>query len=35
MRIAIEGCTHGELDQIYATIKEIEDREGYKVQFVP
>jgi len=32
MRIAIEGCTHGELDKIYTTIQEIEKREGYKVQ---
>ena len=31
MRIAVEGCTHGELDQIYATIKDIEDQQGYKV----
>jgi hypothetical protein len=31
MRIAIEGCTHGELDKIYSTIQEIEKREGYQV----
>ncbi len=31
MRIAIEGCTHGELEKIYSTIQEIEQREGYKV----
>jgi len=34
MRIAIEGCTHGELDQIYATIKDIEDQQGYKVDLL-
>jgi hypothetical protein len=34
MRIAIEGCTHGELDKIYTTIQDIEKREGYKVQKV-
>jgi lariat debranching enzyme len=31
MRIAIEGCTHGELEKIYSTIQDIEKREGYKV----
>jgi hypothetical protein len=34
MRIAIEGCTHGELDKIYTTIQDIEKSEGYKVQKV-
>ncbi len=34
MRIAIEGCTHGELDKIYTTIQDIEKREGFKVQKV-
>jgi len=34
MRIAIEGCTHGELENIYKTIKEIEDIEGYKVDML-
>ena len=31
MRIAIEGCTHGELDKIYQTVAEIEESQGYKV----
>ena len=28
MKIAIEGCCHGELDKIYATIKHIEKTNG-------
>ena len=32
MRIAIEGCGHGELEEIYATIKEAEKRDGQKVE---
>ena len=31
MRIAIEGCTHGELEKTYETIKEIEEKDGRKV----
>ena len=31
MRIAIEGCTHGELEKTYDTIKEIEEKDGRKV----
>ena len=31
MRIAIEGCTHGELEKTYETIKEIEAKDGRKV----
>ena len=31
MRIAVEGCTHGELDKIYQTIAEIETNQNYKV----
>ena len=26
MRIAIEGCTHGELEKTYQTIKQIGER---------
>lgn len=34
MRIAIEGCTHGELEKTYQTIKQIEEREGQKVDLL-
>lgn len=34
MRIAIEGCTHGELDKIYQTIAEIETNQNYKVDML-
>ena len=33
MRIAVEGCTHGELDKIYSTLQELETKQGYKVKF--
>ncbi|KAI9028878.1 lariat debranching enzyme, C-terminal domain-containing protein, partial [Phycomyces nitens] len=32
--IAIEGCCHGELDNIYGTIKLLEQRENCKVDLV-
>ena len=32
MRIAVEGCTHGELDKIYSTLQELETKQGYKVK---
>ena len=34
MKIAIEGCLHGELQKVYETIKEIEDKENYKVDLL-
>lgn len=34
MRIAIEGCGHGELDKIYETIAFAEQKEGFKVDLV-
>jgi len=34
MRIAIEGCAHGELEEIYTTIKEAEKRDGKKVDLL-
>ena len=34
MKIAIEGCLHGELQKVYETIKEIEDKEHYKVDLL-
>ncbi|KAK6105243.1 hypothetical protein QQG55_19480 [Brugia pahangi] len=30
IHIAVAGCSHGEMDKIYATMAEIERREGYK-----
>ncbi|EJD76242.1 hypothetical protein LOAG_16772 [Loa loa] len=30
VHIAVAGCSHGEMDKIYATVAEIERREGYK-----
>nr|XP_020475693.1 lariat debranching enzyme isoform X1 [Monopterus albus] len=34
MKIAIEGCCHGELDKIYETIGYLEKREGVKVELL-
>uniref|UniRef100_A0A1A9X0H3 Lariat debranching enzyme C-terminal domain-containing protein n=1 Tax=Glossina brevipalpis TaxID=37001 RepID=A0A1A9X0H3_9MUSC len=34
MKIAIEGCAHGELEKIYETIKEIEQKENIKVDLL-
>jgi lariat debranching enzyme len=34
MRIAVEGCMHGELNKMYETIKDIENREGHKIDLV-
>ena len=31
MKIAVEGCCHGELDKIYETITHIEKRDNIKV----
>lgn len=31
MKIAVEGCCHGELDNIYATIAAAEQQHGFKV----
>ena len=31
MRIAIEGCCHGELDAIYSQIASLEKKNSYKV----
>lgn len=32
MKIAIEGCAHGELEQIYDTIEYIQKKENIKVK---
>ena len=34
LRIAIEGCGHGELDQIYQTIKETEEYTNKKIDLL-
>ncbi|KXZ49477.1 hypothetical protein GPECTOR_21g703 [Gonium pectorale] len=32
--IAVEGCGHGELDKIYATLQHLEQREGKKIDLL-
>ena len=32
--IAVEGCCHGELDKIYTTIAEAEQKSGKKVDLL-
>lgn len=34
MKIAVEGCCHGELDKIYETIEYLEKKEGVKVDLL-
>lgn len=34
MKIAIEGCAHGELDKIFDTIKFIESVQNFKVDLL-
>ena len=34
MRIAVEGCAHGELDRIYASIKHLERVENITVDLL-
>ncbi|XP_077436425.1 lariat debranching enzyme [Vanacampus margaritifer] len=34
MKIAVEGCCHGELDKIYDTIAYLEKKEGVKVDLL-
>ncbi|CAF0889422.1 unnamed protein product [Didymodactylos carnosus] len=34
MKIAIEGCCHGELDKIYDTIKEIEEKQSIHIDLL-
>ena len=34
MRIAVEGCAHGELNKIYECIKHIEIKENIKVDLL-
>lgn len=34
LQIAVEGCAHGELDQIYATIRHLEAVEKVKIDLL-
>lgn len=34
MHIAIEGCSHGELDTIYNAIQRLEQLHGFKVDLL-
>ncbi|XP_017478480.1 PREDICTED: lariat debranching enzyme [Rhagoletis zephyria] len=34
MKVAVEGCAHGELEKIYETIQCLENEEGYKVDLL-
>ncbi|XP_046659330.1 lariat debranching enzyme isoform X1 [Homalodisca vitripennis] len=34
MKIAVEGCAHGELEKIYETLQELEKQEGFKVDLL-
>ena len=34
MKVAIQGCAHGDLDEIYASVKHLEEVEGIKVDLV-
>lgn len=34
MKIAVEGCAHGELENIYDTIKCLEEENGIKVDLL-
>lgn len=33
IKIAVEGCCHGELDKIYETVQHIEETQNIKVSF--
>jgi lariat debranching enzyme len=34
MKIAVEGCCHGELDKIYETIEYLEQKNNIKVDLL-
>ena len=34
MKIAVEGCAHGELDRIYETIQIIEKKQNVKIDLL-
>lgn len=34
MKIAVEGCCHGELNRIYDTLRDAERSEGFKIDLL-
>ena len=34
MKIAVEGCCHGELDKIYETLQYIEKKDNIKIDLL-
>ena len=34
MKIAVEGCLHGELERVYETLEFIEQKKGIKVELL-
>ena len=34
MKVAVEGCAHGELEKIYDTIAFLEEKDGVKVDLL-
>jgi len=34
MKIAVEGCMHGELDKVYDTMRRLEEAEGIKIDLL-
>jgi lariat debranching enzyme len=34
LQIAIEGCAHGDLDNIYATLQHLEESENIKIDLL-
>ncbi|XP_020702334.1 lariat debranching enzyme isoform X2 [Dendrobium catenatum] len=34
MKIAVEGCMHGDLDKVYATLKRLEEAESTKIDLL-
>lgn len=34
MKIAVEGCAHGELEKIYECIETLQEREGIKIDLL-
>jgi lariat debranching enzyme len=34
MKIAVEGCCHGQLDFIYDTLQKIQDKEQIKIDLL-
>lgn len=31
MKIAVEGCAHGELDKIYECVETLQEKEGFRI----